>query len=121
VRSADGCRVSPYLRCRRSSPSYREHPLVRADDRLRLRVLVIKGETDEDLDPSLAGIAWKEALAVAERLRDDAWANRVRGELGLVAFLEGNTGGAVMALGAALKTAQGNGDVSSQVRWADGC
>jgi hypothetical protein len=30
---------------------YLEHPLVKADDRLRLRTLVIKGETDTDLDP----------------------------------------------------------------------
>jgi hypothetical protein len=29
---------------------YLENPLVQSDDRLRLRVLVIKGETDEDLD-----------------------------------------------------------------------
>ncbi|WP_291981100.1 CHAT domain-containing protein [Luteitalea sp.] len=96
---------------------YLEHPLMPADDRLRLRCLVIKGETDEDLDPTLAGAAWKEALTVAERLGDEAWANRARGELGLVAFLEGNAGGAVMALGSALKQAQANGDVSSQVRW----
>lgn len=96
---------------------YLDHPLMQADDRLRLRCLVIKGETDEDLDPTLAGAAWKEALVVAERLGDEAWANRARGELGLVAFLEGNAGGAVMALGKALKEAQANGDVSSQVRW----
>jgi CHAT domain-containing protein/tetratricopeptide (TPR) repeat protein len=96
---------------------YLELPIVQCDDRLRLRCLVIKGETDEDLDPMLAGAAWKEALAVAERLGDEAWMNRARGELGLVAFLEGNVGGAVVALGSALKTAQANGDVSSQVRW----
>jgi hypothetical protein len=34
---------------------YLERPLVRADDRLRLRVLTIKGDTDVDLDPGLAG------------------------------------------------------------------
>jgi hypothetical protein len=33
---------------------YLDHPLVRGDERLRLRVLIIEGETDEDLDPSLA-------------------------------------------------------------------
>lgn len=97
--------------------AYLEHPLVQSDDRLRLRCLVIKGETDEDLDPTLAGAAWKEALALAEKLGDDAWVNRARGELGLVSFLEGNIGGSVMALGQALKVAQANGDVASQVRW----
>src|SRR5262245_56478734 len=33
---------------------YLEDPIVQNDDRLRLRCLVIKGETDEDLDPSLS-------------------------------------------------------------------
>lgn len=96
---------------------YLEHPLVQTDDRLRLRVLVIKGETDEDLDPTLAAESWRAAQTVAESLGDQAWANRARGELGLVAFLQGDVGGAVVGLGQALKVAQSNGDVSSLVRW----
>ena len=96
---------------------YLEHPLVQSDDRLRLRVLVIKGETDEDLDPTLAAESWREAQALAEKLGDAAWANRARGELGLVAFLQGDVGGSVIGLGQAVKVAQSNGDVSSLVRW----
>lgn len=96
---------------------YLEHPLVQRDDRLRLRVLVIKGETDEDLDPTLAAESWRAAQALAESLGDAAWANRARGELGLVAFLQGDVGGAVVGLGQAIKVAQSNGDVSSLVRW----
>lgn len=96
---------------------YLEHPLVQSDDRLRLRALVIKGETDQDLDPSLAGESWREALLIAEKLGDAAWANRAKGELGLVAFLQGDVGASVIGLGQALKVAQGNGDVSSVVRW----
>lgn len=96
---------------------YLELPAMQADDRLRLRCLVIKGETDEDLDPTLAEQSWREAEALAERLGDAAWANRARGELGLVAFLQGDVGGSVTALGKALKVAQSNGDLSSQVRW----
>ena len=96
---------------------YLEHPLLQADDRLRLRCLIIKGETDEDLDPTLAGESWREAQALAEKLGDAAWANRAKGELGLVAFLQGDVGASVIGLGQALKVAQSNGDVSSQVRW----
>jgi hypothetical protein len=96
---------------------YLEHPLVQSDDRLRLRVLVIKGETDEDLDPTLAAESWRAAQTLAESLGDAAWANRARGELGLVAFLQGDVGGAVVGLGQAIKVAQSNGDVSSLVRW----
>ena len=96
---------------------YLEDPIVQADDRLRLRCLVIKGETDEDLDPTLAAQSWREAQALAEKIGDAAWANRAKGELGLVAFLQGDVGASVIGLGQALKVAQSSGDVSSQVRW----
>ena len=117
VHSARGSPRLPVPEVSAKLAEYLEHPLVQADDRLRLRCLVIKGETDEDLDPTLAGASWKEALAVAEKLGEAGWANRARGEMGLVAFLEGNVGGAVVGLGSALKVAQSNGDVASQVRW----
>lgn len=96
---------------------YLEDPLVQADDRLHLRCLIIKGETDTDLDPALAEQSWREALALSEKLGEQAWANRARGELGLVAFLQGDVSAAVIQLGQALKVAQSNGDVSSVVRW----
>lgn len=97
--------------------TYLDDPLVQSDPRLRLRVLVIKGETDQDLDPTLAETSWREALAVAESLKDAPWANRARGELGLVAFLQGNINASVIGLGQALKVAQTTGDVASVVRW----
>jgi CHAT domain-containing protein/tetratricopeptide (TPR) repeat protein len=96
---------------------YLDNPLVQSDDRLRLRVLVIKGETDEDLDPSLSQRSWTEALALAQKLNEPAWANRARGELGLVAFLLGDTNTAVVNLGQAIKVAEANRDTSSLVRW----
>src|SRR5690606_4581580 len=49
---------------------YLDHVLVQSDGRLRLRVLVIKGETDEDLDPSLSQRSWTEALALAQKLNE---------------------------------------------------
>jgi CHAT domain-containing protein/Tfp pilus assembly protein PilF len=96
---------------------YLDNPLVRNDERLRLRVLIIKGETDEDLDPSLSQRSWTEALALAQKLNEPAWANRARGELGLVAFLQGDTNTAIVNLGQAIKLAETNGDTSSLVRW----
>ena len=97
--------------------AYLEHPLVQGDYRLRLRCLVIKGETDEDLDPSVAGESWRQAQALAEELGDAAWANRAKGELGVLAFLQGDVGASVIGLGQAIKVAQTNGDASSLVRW----
>src|SRR5439155_26220697 len=96
---------------------YLDDPIVQSDERLRLRVLIIKGETDEDLDPSLSQRSWTEALALAQRLNESARANRARGELGLVAFLQGDTNTAIVNLGQAIKRADANGDTSSRVRW----
>lgn len=91
--------------------------LVREDDRLRLRVLLVKGETDEDLDPAAAQESWQEAQKIAERLGDAASANRARGELGIVAALLGNVSASIIHLGSALKVAQATNDVPSLVRW----
>ena len=96
---------------------YLEDPIVQADERLRLRCLIIKGETDEDLDPSLSAQSWQQALQFAEKLGERGWANRAQGELGLVAFLLGDVNNAVIKVGQALKVAESNGDVSSVVRW----
>lgn len=96
---------------------YLESPIVLDDDRLRLRALIIKGETDEDLDPSLAERSWNEALALADKLGEAGWANRARGELGLVAFLLGDINNAVVRLGQAMKVAEASGDMASLVRW----
>lgn len=96
---------------------YLDHPIVQANDRVRLRCLVIKAETDEDLDPALAEQSWIEALALAERMGESGWANRARGELGVVASLQGNISTAIIQLGKALAVAQSTGDASSVVRW----
>ncbi len=96
---------------------YLDDPIVQTDDRVRLRCLVIKGETDTDLDPSLAAESWREALTIAERLGDSAWANRARGELGLVAFILGDISSGVIQLSQAMAAAKESGDLPSLVRW----
>ena len=96
---------------------YLEDPIIQGDNRLRLRTLVIKGETDVDLDPSLAERSWREALEIAQKVGESAWANRAQGELGLVGFLQGDINAAIVKLGQAMKVAESNGDVASLVRW----
>lgn len=96
---------------------YLDDPIVQHDDRLRLRCLVIKGETDTDLDPALAERSWLDAQQLATMLGESAWANRANGELGLLAFLQGDIGESVIKLGRSLQVAQSNGDVASVVRW----
>lgn len=94
-----------------------ESPLGTSDDRIRLRCLVLKGETDEDLDALLAEQDWKEALSVAKRLNDELWMNRANGELGLVAALQGKTSEGLFLIASALKKAEESKDLSSVVRW----
>lgn len=94
-----------------------DDPIVRADDRVRLRCLVIKGETDEDLDPTLAEESWREALEIAQRIGEPRWANRARGELGFVAFMMGDITSGIIAVSQAIAEAQKNGDTPSLVRW----
>ena len=96
---------------------YLDHPLMQRDEPLRLRTLVIKAETDVNLDPILARQSWTAVFDLATRLGESAWANRAHGELGLVAFLLGDISGSVVRLGEALQVAQINGDAASVVRW----
>lgn len=96
---------------------YLELPLLQTDKALRLRCLVIKGETDEDLDPVKAERAWREAADIAKEIGDLKWANRAQGELGIVAYMQGDISGAIIQLGQALKVAETNGDTPSQIRW----
>ncbi|HYI97114.1 MAG TPA: CHAT domain-containing protein, partial [Bryobacteraceae bacterium] len=94
-----------------------EHPLVQNDAPLRLRCLTVKGDVDMDIDSDLARRDWQEAKDLSHELGDAAWENRATGELGIIAFLQGDSGAAVMMVGQALKTAQTLGDVAAQVRY----
>ena len=94
-----------------------DSPLGISDDRIRLRCLVIKGETDTDLDASLAEQDWREALALAQRLNDALWINRANGELGILTALMGKTSEGVLMISTSLKKAEESKDVSSVVRW----
>ncbi len=92
-------------------------PLVKSDQRLRLRCLVVKGDTDLDMDDGLAERDWTEALALAKALGDKAWESRATGELGIIAFLQGDSAGALIKVGGALKEAQAGGDAGAELRY----
>jgi CHAT domain-containing protein/Tfp pilus assembly protein PilF len=61
--------------------------------------------------------SWTEALALAQKLGEAGWANRARAEIGLAAFLQGDTNTAIVNIGQSLKVAELTRDVSSVVRW----
>jgi hypothetical protein len=71
-------------------------PLAKQDRRLRLRGLTVKGDIDFEWDVLAAERDWREVRLIARELRDASWENRANGELGIVAFLKGNTRERVM-------------------------
>lgn len=91
-------------------------PIARTDLKLRLWCLAIKGYTDLDLDSSSARRAWTEALSIASVLGDRGWELRAKGELGVIAFLEGNPARAVSLVGQAILSLAAMGDKAGEAR-----
>jgi CHAT domain-containing protein len=91
-------------------------PAVTINPKLHLWCLALKGSLDIDSDSNSAKRDWNEALQIANDLKETQWAARATGELGIIAFLEGNTASAVSLIGKAILSAYRTGDTASQVR-----
>ena len=96
-----------------------QKPMVRNDASLHLWCLVAKGYTDIEIDYRAAKRDWLEAQDIAKTLGENQWVTRASGELGLIAFLEGNPGRAARLLGGALLSTMSNGDTGGQVRFLE--
>ena len=96
-----------------------QNPIVRNDSRLRLWCLIAKGYTDLEIDYRASKRDWLEAQDIAKSLGEDQWVTRASGELGLIAFLEGNPGRAARLLGGALLSTMTNGDTAGQIRFLE--
>ena len=96
-----------------------QNPIVQADKRLRLWCLIAKGYTDIEIDYRATKRDWLEAQEIANELGEKQWATRASGELGLVAFLEGNPGRAARLLGSALLSTMASGDTGGQIRFLE--
>jgi CHAT domain-containing protein len=90
--------------------------IVKADPKLRLWSLAAKGYTDLEISPASAKRAWTEAQTIAHRLGEAQWEPRAEGELGIIAFLEGNSRRAAVMVGDAVLCAKASGDVGGEVR-----
>src|ERR1700675_3718713 len=93
-----------------------EIPVVRDDPRLRLWCLAAKGYTDLEINPVSAKRVWTEAQGIAHALGEREWESRAKGELGFVAFLEGDSRRAAIMVGDAFLSAKASGDTGNQVR-----
>jgi len=93
------------------------NPIVQNDPRLRLRLLVVKGNIDLEIDPSASRWDWEQILAISRSLDDKLWQSRAEGELGIIAFLEGDSAKARDMVSGAVMKAFTSGDVASQIRY----
>src|SRR6266436_10276551 len=91
-------------------------PIAKRDKTLRLWCLAAKGYTDLEINPASAKRVWIEAQGIAHALGEREWEARAKGELGFVAFLEGNTRRAAIMVGDAFLSAKASGDTGNQVR-----
>jgi CHAT domain-containing protein len=94
-----------------------QDPMLQADSALRLRCLIVKGGIDGEIDPTSARKNWQEVLSLAKNLGNSMWVNRASGELGLVAFIEGDRARAQKLVGDALMTALAAQDFGASLRY----
>ncbi|HEY6271055.1 MAG TPA: CHAT domain-containing protein [Terriglobales bacterium] len=93
--------------------------LVQSNPRLRLWCLVAKGSTDIELNVGAAKQDWEQAQVLADALGERGWSNRASGELGVIGFLQGDSGHAALLVGGALLRSILQGDVGGQIRYLE--
>jgi CHAT domain-containing protein len=69
-----------------------------------------------EINPVSAKRAWTEAQTIAHDLGEADWEARAKGELGIIAFLEGDSRRAATMVGDAFLSAKASGDIGGQVR-----
>jgi CHAT domain-containing protein/tetratricopeptide (TPR) repeat protein len=92
------------------------NPLVKKDPKLKLWCVAAKGYTDIEIDLAASRRDWTEAQAIAKSVSDSRWETRAAGELGIIAFLEGDSERAAEMTGKALLSAMASGDVGTEIR-----
>jgi hypothetical protein len=81
-------------------------PMVANDPKLKLRCLAAKASLDILLDsPTVSKPLWEATRELANSIGDAGWASRASGELGIIAFLDGDTASAMKLVGGALTVA----------------
>jgi tetratricopeptide (TPR) repeat protein len=83
-----------------------------------IRRLALLGNIDLNTNTAAAAEDWNEILAIASRTGDQKWENRAKGELALVAGVNGDLGKAGIALFGAIAKAEQLGDVAAHINFA---
>jgi CHAT domain-containing protein len=93
------------------------NPLLLHDKQLRMFCLIVKGDVDDEVNSSAMGHDWEEVQALATELGNKKWQYRALGQLGLVAFYEGDLATARKNVGGALAAATAANDAGAQIRF----
>ncbi len=94
-----------------------QDPIVRSDAELRLWILEAKGSADLEIDPASARRSWEDARDLATDLGETIRASRASGELGIIAFLEGDSANAVQLVATALANTVAHDDIGGHIRY----
>ena len=87
------------------------------DSELRLELLAIKGDIEFQYSLPAAQASWEEARHLASSRGSGRWQARAEGELGTIAFLNGEILAALKLVSGALLKADLSGDVAAQIRY----
>src|SRR6266704_6325049 len=78
--------------------------------------MAVIGYTEIEKNSASAKRAWTEGKQIAHTLGKNEWEARAEGELGIIAFLEGDSRRAAMMVGDTFLSAKASGDLGGQVR-----
>jgi CHAT domain-containing protein len=92
-------------------------PLVQNDPELRLWILEAKGSVDLEVDPTIAASVYEEAKILARQLGSREREERANGELGIIAFLQGENARSLDLVGGALRASIELRDVGAHIRY----
>jgi CHAT domain-containing protein/tetratricopeptide (TPR) repeat protein len=94
-----------------------DDPIAARDDRLKIRCLATQGDLLREDHPASAAQAWQAVETLAERLNDVAWQARAKAELGIIEFMNGNTGKARSLIISVLMSALARADLPTLVTY----
>lgn len=83
---------------------------------LRLQILAMKGDIEFQYNLPAAEKTWTEVRALASQLGSAAWESRAGGELGCIAFLNGEVFTALRMVATAYLEAEMRGDIAAQIK-----
>jgi hypothetical protein len=90
-------------------------PVVAADPSLQIRGLSVQGLIHMNLDGKAARKDWTTIADLAQKIGDEKWGNRARGQLGLVAGADGDYATALTSLLSAMQKARVLGDLTAEI------